>query len=467
MQQMVNDLITGPFINGLAQYGIGKGSIAGTAFIDFIPDPTVHCPSCGPTDENVLQALLINWIQTGKVPAPAVNEQNLMYLIVVPPDVDLHLAGAHFHGLHWHARYNSASTHDDLIMAAFRTDEEAADPPQAFANHVAGIVGHELVEAFNDPIGHRQELGDACQYIPKYNYLGKWSVQRYWSNRAQACIPQDLFWHNASTGELSMWILDGAGNVQGSQSLTEKCGTANACSTNWNAVASGDFNDDGTYDVLWQNPSTGTLLAWILDDSGNTQFPQILSSQCGAANGCSANWKVVGAGHLDNSGHVDVLWHNAQTGELSVWLLDGKGNVQGAQSLSRKCGAAFACSTNWKVVGVGDLNGDGHADVLWQNVQSGQMFAWLLDGSGNVIGTQTLSGTCGAADGCSSNWKVVGLGDFNNDGPIDVLWHNAQTGQLSVWLLDGTGTVIGLQSLTWQCGAASGCSQAWRPVGVM
>ncbi|MBV9677084.1 MAG: FG-GAP repeat protein, partial [Acidobacteriaceae bacterium] len=37
---------------------------------------------------------------------------------------------------------------------------------------------------------------------------------------------------------------------------------------------------------------------------------------------------------------------------------------------------------------------------------------------------------CGASDGCSQNWKPVGVGDFNGDGNQDVLWHNDVTGQL-------------------------------------
>jgi probable HAF family extracellular repeat protein len=46
------------------------------------------------------------------------------------------------------------------------------------------------------------------------------------------------------------------------------------------------------------------------------------------------------------------------------------------------------------VVGVGDFNGDGHADVLWFNANSGALVEWLLDGQGNVMATPSLSLPC-------------------------------------------------------------------------
>jgi hypothetical protein len=149
-------------------------------------------------------------------------------------------------------------------------------------------------------------------------------------------------------------------------------------------------------------------------------------------------WQVVGVGDFNGDGYADVLWFNANNGQLIEWLLDGHGNVIGDPPLSVTCGAG--CSPPWQVVGVGDFNGDGHADVLWFNANSGALVEWLLDGQGNVIGGPPLSVTCGP--GCSPPWQVVGVGDFNGDGYADVLWFNADSGQLIEWLLDGRGNVI-------------------------
>ena len=115
-----------------------------------------------------------------------------------------------------------------------------------------------------------------------------------------------------------------------------------------------------------------------------------------------------------------------------------------------------SATPGWRVVGVGDFNGDGYADVLWFNANTGALGEWLLDGQGNVIATPILSMTCGS--GCSPPWQVVGVGDFNGDGYADVLWFNASSGALGYWLLDGQSNVIATPILSMTCG--SGCSSS-------
>src|SRR5258708_6884851 len=84
------------------------------------------------------------------------------------------------------------------------------------------------------------------------------------------------------------------------------------------------------------------------------------------------------------TGTPDLLWFNPTTGELSAWLLDGHGKVLGKQPLSWQCSTSSGCSSSWHTVGIGDLNSDGHPDLLWFNPTTGELSAWLLDGHGNV-----------------------------------------------------------------------------------
>ena len=35
-------------------------------------------------------------------------------------------------------------------------------------------------------------------------------------------------------------------------------------------------------------------------------------------------------------------------------------------------------------------------------------------------------------------WQIASLGDVDGDGKADVIWRQTQTGDLAVWIMDGT-----------------------------
>jgi hypothetical protein len=81
------------------------------------------------------------------------------------------------------------------------------------------------------------------------------------------------------------------------------------------------------------------------------------------------------------------------------------------------------------VAGVGDFNGDGDADILWRNAATGEVDMWLMNGV-TVASTATLL--------TDPNWSVAGVGDYTGDGRDDILWHNAGTGATVAWLMNGS-----------------------------
>jgi hypothetical protein len=98
----------------------------------------------------------------------------------------------------------------------------------------------------------------------------------------------------------------------------------------------------------------------------------------------------------------------------------------------------------WHVIGSGDFNGDGKADILWQN-NDGSPSVWEMNGS-LVVGW-------GALPNPGPTWHVIGSSDVNGDGKSDILWQN-DDGSPSVWLMNGT-SVVGWAALpnpgsTWQ-----------------
>ena len=80
-----------------------------------------------------------------------------------------------------------------------------------------------------------------------------------------------------------------------------------------------------------------------------------------------------------------------------------------------------------------DFNADGKGDLLWHHQATGELYVWLMNG------TVAASGSYLSPDRVTDlGWQVRGLADFNADGKLDVLWHHQTTGDLYVWLMDGT-----------------------------
>ena len=83
---------------------------------------------------------------------------------------------------------------------------------------------------------------------------------------------------------------------------------------------------------------------------------------------------------------------------------------------------------NWKAVGTGDFDDDGHADILLQNT-NGAVAVWETDGT--KVTTSAVVANPGAS------WKAVGTGDFNSDSHSDILLQNAD-GRVAIWEMIGT-----------------------------
>ncbi len=68
----------------------------------------------------------------------------------------------------------------------------------------------------------------------------------------------------------------------------------------------------------------------------------------------------------------------------------------------------------WQVAGIGDFTGNGTSDILWHNVNSGDIAEWLIQ-NGHWAGSVDF--------GTIAGWQVAGIGDFTGGGTSDVLWH--------------------------------------------
>jgi hypothetical protein len=262
-----------------------------------------------------------------------------------------------------------------------------------------------------------------------------------------------LMWFSHESGELSTWQLNGSGTVLGKQALNLTCGVD--CWQTWRPLGTADFNGDGKPDLLWWNQPTGELSVWLTDGNGTVTGFQSVDWRCDNASNCAWDWTPFGFADFNGDGHVDIMWWNHSTGVLSAWLLNGQGTVLGKQDLDRGCGSD-GCRNSHDSIGVGDMNDDGHPDLVFWHTSTGEVESWLLNGAGHVIGVQNLDWRCGSD---CRGWGPRGVADLNGDGHQDVLWHDPDSGVLSGWLTNGRGTVVGKQDLDWTCDR--GCLQHW------
>ena len=205
----------------------------------------------------------------------------------------------------------------------------------------------------------------------------------------------DLLWQNQVTGQVNLYKMDGVTKI-GEQAIVV------APNTPWRIVATGDFNRDGKADILWQDAAAGTIYIWFMTSTaGVASFASGAYVQNASAEaisvGANTTARIVGAPDLNADGWADLLWRDSVTGILTVWTMNGAVFLQSVDPIPN-----HTLDINWQVRAVGDFNADGHPDLIWQNVATGDLYAWFL------VGTNAVSYGPLTPAQVSLTWRLVG-----------------------------------------------------------
>jgi uncharacterized repeat protein (TIGR03803 family) len=270
---------------------------------------------------------------------------------------------------------------------------------------VAGLIA----DANGDLFGTTSE-GGASGIGTVFEITGSGFVT---AGSAAAPASDGIFFWNPD-GQAAIWGMDGTNVIAGGPV------NPNAGPT-WFPAGTGDFNDDGLPDILWQN-TDGRAAIWDMDGTtligGGTVSPNP-----------GPGWFALGAGDFNDDGHSDILWQNTSTGQASIWEMNGN-TLIGGGTVSPNPGPG------WFAIDTGDFNDDHRSDILWQNTRTGQVSVWEMNGT-NIIGGGPVSANPGPA------WRAIGTGDFNGDGFSDIAFQNSTSGQVSIWDMNGTSVIGG------------------------
>jgi hypothetical protein len=183
-----------------------------------------------------------------------------------------------------------------------------------------------------------------------------------------------------------------------------------------------DFNEDGIPD----------LLAWITDGGleflpGNGDGTFAAGKPVGAALPASSWLMEVLIGDIDEDGHLDIVEvpDDPQVGlSVAVWFGTGQGSFLQGSTFSLSCFAPFSCNVPTNLL---DLNGDGHLDLVqYYRTADGYRLAFAFGNGDGTFQTPLVDPTIPGG--------AFQFGDVNNDGRPDLIMSHVKEGSVDIRL---------------------------------
>ena len=187
-------------------------------------------------------------------------------------------------------------------------------------------------------------------------------------------------------------------------------------------IAVGDFDNDGNLDLVTANELSHTVSILLNNDDGT--FTQKAPPDSPIMVGKAP--RSVAVGDFDNDGNLDLATANYDSNSVSILLGNGDGTFPENPPEVMIGGSPVS-------VAVGDFNGDNVLDLAAVNLDSNTVSILLGKGAGTF---STNPPTVPVGDIPTS----VAVGDFDNDGNLDLAVANGDSNTVSILLGNVHGT---------------------------
>jgi hypothetical protein len=217
------------------------------------------------------------------------------------------------------------------------------------------------------------------------------------------------------SGKNKWWSMD-------NMSMTTEHSILSVPDTDWHIVGADDLNGDEITDIIWRNYLSGinAVLYGFYDAQGLWQlllFGALLPTEP------NLDWEIRGTGDFNRDGQVDIVWRNKVSGENRVWEMMGPwgitiGNIRTLPPFN---------NTTFNIAGTADADSDGFQDIIWE--RPNLIYIWRMRRYTRIQGQFVMNK--------NPNEYIGAIGDMNADGHVDIILRNNQTGDNRVVIMNG------------------------------
>jgi len=184
------------------------------------------------------------------------------------------------------------------------------------------------------------------------------------------------------------------------------------------SVAIGDLNGDGKADLATANYWNAKIS--VLINNGDGTFAAHVDYTAGT------NPESIAIGDLDGDGDADLAVANYTSNRVSVFINNGSGIFAAKVD--------YVTGTGPISVAIGDVSGDGKADMAVTNYASTSVSVFINNGNG------TFAAKVDYPTGAGTGPRSVAIGDLSGDGKADLAVANNASNVAQIFINNGSGT---------------------------